>query len=108
LRTALPPSPFLGAVLARATWLWVGLHAAGAAGQGYMGMPLVSTHWLSLAGTLWIWGFTAFGVHILTTRRGESLILANLGFPPAGTAGMVVAWCAALDGCLQILVSALT
>jgi hypothetical protein len=87
--------------MARATWLWLALHVAGAVGAGAFGFPVV---YISLAGMVWVWGFTAFGVHVLTTRRGESLILANLGFSPWRTAGMVVAWCAALDGCLQIVV----
>ena len=105
MRAALPPSPFLGAILARATWLWAFLHAAGAVGSATSGHPIA---YISLAGMMWVWGFTALGVHILTTRRGESLILANLGFSPGLTVGMVVAWCAVLDGCLQIVVSVLT
>ena len=104
LRASLPPAPFLGAVLGRATWLWAVLHAAGAVGSAASGQSLA---YISLAGMMWVWGFTALGVHILTARRGESLILANLGFSPALMVGMVIAWCVVLDGCLQIVVSVL-
>ena len=108
MRASLPPSPFLGAVLARAAWLWFALHVIGGAYQVGSGMPVVNTHWTSLFATLWIWGFTAMGVYLLTNRRGESLILANLGFSTAQTTGLVLALCAVLEGCLELAVVVFT
>ena len=108
MRGSFPPSPFLGAVLARAVWLWLALHVIGAAYQVGSGMPVVNTHWTSLFATLWIWGFTAGGVYLLTNRRGESVILANLGFSTARTTGLVLALCAVLEGCLELTVAVLT
>ena len=108
MRESFPPSPFLGAVLARAIWIWGALHVVGAAYQIGSGMPVVNTHWTSLFATLWIWGFTAMGVHLLTNRRGESLILANLGFSKVLVAGLVLALCAVLEGCLEFAVAMLT
>ncbi len=89
MRGAFPPRPFFGAILARATWLWVGLHLAGS--------MLAGAITLNVAATLWVWGFTLAGTLLATRRRGELLILANLGFSPMRTAGLVLACCAALD-----------
>lgn len=108
MRDSLPPSPFLGALLVRAIWLWGALHVVSAAYQIGSGMPVVNTHWTSLFATLWIWGFTAAGVYLLTNRRGESLILANLGFSTVRITGLVLASCAVLEGCLELAVAVLT
>ncbi len=78
----------------RATWLWVGLHLAGS--------MLAGAFTLNVASTLWVWGFTLAGTLVATRRQGELLILANLGFSPLRTAGLVLVWCAVLDAALGL------
>jgi len=84
----LPPRPFVGALVARATWLWLGMLLIAAMRPG----PL---------SVIWIWGFVALGVHLVARRRGEALILADLGFSATRTSLLVIAWCALLEGCLR-------
>ena len=97
MRGWLPPRPFTRAILARTTWLWLGIHMAGAALSG--------AFTVNVAATLWVWMFTLAGVLLTTRRRGELLILANLEFSPLRIAGLVLAWCAVLDVALLFTAS---
>ena len=58
------------------------------------------------AAAIWIWGFCVLGVHLVARRRGETLILANLGFSSRYLAALVLLWCAGLEGCLLLVAGA--
>lgn len=107
MRVDLPPRPFLGAILWRATWLWVGFHMVAAMGLAGLSLPPEAALRQNALGALWIWGFTALTVHLLGLRRGETLILANLGISAVRSGAVVVAWCAALEACLRLVAEAL-
>lgn len=93
----LPPRPFLRSLVVRTCLLWLVLHVAAVVILALSGAQTGTGLVPSLATSLWVGLGVVVAMHLELVRRGERLVLANLGWSAARLAVLVLTLSSVLE-----------
>lgn len=100
----LPPQPLFRTIAARIAIIFLVLRLAAAGIGQALQLDPVSSLAPSPIGVLWTWGAVVLALRIDLARRGELLLLANLGYSFRRVAAFAVLECLLLDAVIHAAV----